>query len=153
MNPQAAQQQYLRTRVLTATPEQLQMMLYDGAIRFCEQARAALEAHDYERSYHTISRVQKIITEMNCTLKRDVLPELCDRLAALYGYAYKKLIEANVRHDVAALDEALELLRYQRETWAMLLDQLGKQKAAAAATKLDLPAPDPRMEAGISMQG
>ena len=153
MNPQNAQQQYLRTRVMTATPEQLQMMLYDGAIRFSEQARAALEAHDYEKSYNMISRVQKIITEMSCTLKRDVLPELCDKLTALYGYVYKKLIEANVQHSVDAIDEALELMRYQRETWALLLDQLGKQKAAVAATKINLPAPDPRMEAGISMQG
>jgi len=153
MNPQTAQQQYLRTRVMTATPEQLQMMLYDGAIRFSEQARAALEARDYEKSYNMISRVQKIITEMSCTLKREVLPELCDKLTALYGYVYKKLIEANVQHSVEAMDEALELLRYQRETWALLLDQLGRQKAAVAATKINLPAPDPRMEAGISMQG
>ena len=153
MNPQAAQQQYLRTRVLTATPEQLQMMLYDGAIRFAEQARAALEAHDYERSYNTISRVQKIITELSCTLKREQSPELCDKLSALYAYVYKKLLEANVQHSVEALTEALGLLRYQRETWAMLLDQLGKQKAAAAATKLNLPAPDQRMEQSISMRG
>jgi len=139
--------------VMTATPEQLQMMLYDGAIRFSEQARAALEARDYEKSYNMISRVQKIITEMSCTLKREVLPELCDKLTALYGYVYKKLIEANVQHSVGAIDEALELLRYQRETWALLLDQLGRQKAAVAATKINLPAPDPRMEAGISMQG
>jgi len=153
MNPQTAQQQYLRTRVMTATPEQLQMMLYDGAIRFSEQARAALEARDYEKSYNMISRVQKIITEMSCTLKRDVLPELCDKLTALYSYVYKKLIEANVQHSVGAIDEALELLRYQRQTWSLLLDQLGKQKAAVAATRINMPAPDPRMEAGISMQG
>jgi len=151
-NPQAAAN-YLKMRVMTATPEQLQMMLYDGAIRFSEQARAALEARDYEKSYNMISRVQKIITEMSCTLKREVLPELCDKLTALYGYVYKKLIEANVQHSVGAIDEALELLRYQRETWALLLDQLGRQKAAVAATKINLPAPDPRMEAGISMQG
>ena len=152
MNPQAAQN-YLRTKVLTATPEQLQLMLYDGAIRFGDQARAALVAKNYEQSYNLISRVQKIITEMSCTLKRDLLPELCDKLSALYGYVYKKLIEANVKHSLAALNEALELLRYQRQTWAMLLDQLGKQKAAAAATKLDMPAPNQRMEASISMQG
>jgi flagellar protein FliS len=153
MNPQSAQQQYLRTRVMTATPEQLQMMLYDGAIRFSEQAKAALEARDYERSYNMISRVQKILTELSCTMKRDVAPELCDKLSALYSYLYKRLIEANVQHSVAAVDETLELLRYQRETWAMLLDHLGKQKAAAAATKINMPSPDPRMEASISMQG
>ena len=138
---------------MTATPEQLQMMLYDGALRFAEQAKAALEAQDYERSYNTISRVQKIITELSCTLKRDAFPELCDKLAALYSYVFKKLVEANVQHSAAAMEEAIGLLRYQRDTWAMLLDQLGKQKAAAAASKINLPAPDQRMEASISMQG
>ena len=63
MNPQAAQQaqNYLRTRVMTATPEQLQMMLYDGAIRFAEQAKAALVAEDFEKSYQSIARVQKSV--------------------------------------------------------------------------------------------
>jgi flagellar protein FliS len=152
MNPQAAQN-YLRTRVMTATPELLQMMLYDGAIRFAEQAKAALEAEDYEKSYQSIARVQKILTEMSCGLKPDVLPELCEKLSALYSYVYRRLIDANVQHDVAALDEAIGLLRYQRETWSMLLDQLGKQKAAVAATKINMPAPDGRMEASISMRG
>ena len=152
MNPQAAQN-YLRTRVLTATPEQLQMMLYDGAIRFAEQAKAALDVGDFEKSYQSISRVQKILTEMSCGLKHDVLPELCEKLSALYSYVYRKLIDANVKHDAEALAEAIALLKYQRETWALLLDQLGKQKAAVAATKINMPAPDGRMEASISMQG
>jgi flagellar protein FliS len=152
MNPQAAQN-YLRTRVMTATPEQLQMMLYDGAIRFAEQAKAALVAEDYEKSYQSIARVQKILTEMSCGLKHDVLPELCEKLASLYSYVYRKLIDANVQHDAEALEEAITLLRYQRETWALLLDQLGKQKAAVAATKINMPAPDGRMEASISMRG
>lgn len=152
MNPQAAQQ-YLRTKILTATPEQLQLMLYDGAIRFGEQARAALQQNNFEQTYNLISRVQKIITEMSCTLKHDVSPDLCGKLAALYNFAYKKLIEANIEHKIESLDEALNVLRYQRQTWAMLLDQLGKQKAAAAATRLEMPAPSERMEASISMQG
>ena len=147
-NPQAAQN-YLKTKVFTATPEQLQLMLYDGAIRFGEQARAALEAKNYEQSYNMIARVQRIITEMNSSLKHDVAPELCKKLASLYNYIYRRLVEANVDHTVKSLDEALTLLRYQRETWVMLLDQLGKTKAAAAATRLDMPAPDARMEQSI----
>src|SRR5947199_1877586 len=96
-NSQAAQN-YLRTRVMTATPEQLQMMLYDGALRFGEQARGALAQKNYEQTYNNVSRVQKIITEMLSTLKHDVAPELCGRLAAIYKYVYKKLIEASVEH-------------------------------------------------------
>lgn len=152
MNPNVAQN-YLKTRVMTATPEQLQMMLFDGALRFGEQAKLALEKKDYETSYNNITRVQKILTELSCTLKHDVAPDLCKKLAALYSYAYRKLIEANVEHKLESLNEAMQILRYQRETWAMLLDQLGKTKAAAAATKIDVPAPDQRMEASLRMTG
>ncbi|HEY8666574.1 MAG TPA: flagellar export chaperone FliS [Tepidisphaeraceae bacterium] len=151
MNSQGAQQ-YLRTKVLTATPEQLQLMLYDGAIRFGEQAKIALQQKNYEETYNLISRVQKIIAEMSCTLKHDVYPELCGKLAALYTYAYKKLIEANIDHKMESLEEALGILKYQRETWALLLAELGKTKAGAAANKLNLPAPSERMEASMSMQ-
>ena len=149
-NPQAAQN-YLRMRVMTATPEQLQMMLYDGAIRFAEQGRMALQEKNYEKSYTMISRVQKILTEMSASLKHDIFPELCGKLAALYNFAYRKLIEANVDHTIDSLDEALNVLRFQRETWALLLDQLGKSKAANAATKINMPGPNERMEAKISM--
>lgn len=151
-NAQVAQN-YLKTKVFTATPEQLQLMLYDGAIRFAEQARSAIEQHNFEQSYHLIVRVQKIIMEMSCTLKHDVAPELCGKLSALYNFVYRKLIEANVDHLTAPLDEALQILRYQRQTWMMLLDQLGKTRAARAATTIDMPAPDARMEASIRLTG
>jgi hypothetical protein len=52
-----------------------------------------------------------------------------------------------------SLDEATNVLKYQRRTWALLMDQLGKKKAAEAATKLDFPSPDSRMEAKISFEG
>lgn len=152
MNPQAAQN-YLRMRVLTATPEQLQLMLYDGAIRFAEQARIGLEKRDYDQSYSMISRVQKIITELQCALKPDVSPEVCGKLSSLYNYVYRKLVDASIQHELPALDEAISILKYQRETWALLLGELGKSKAATAVGKLDVPAPDERMEASISMQG
>lgn len=152
MNPQGAQN-YFRTRVMTATPEQLQMMLFDGVIRYGEQARLALESKNWETSFNLITRMQKIIIELNGSLKHNVLPELCGKLASLYNYAYRMLIEANVQHRLDSLDEALKIMRFQRETWAMLLDQLAKKKAAAGAQSLDMPAPDRRMEASISMQG
>jgi flagellar protein FliS len=149
MSSQAAQN-YLRTKILTATPEQLQLMLYDGAIRFAEQAKAALLKKDFEGSYTAISRAQKILAELQSGLRHDVSPELCGKLASLYNFVYRKLLEANVDHTLPPVEEALAILRYQRETWAMLLDQLGKQKAGAAATKIDMPSPDARMEAKIN---
>ena len=150
---QQGAQNYLRTKVLTATPEQLQLMLYDGAIRFGEQARVALQSKKYEESFSLISRMQKILTELSCSLKHDVFPELCAKLSSLYNYAYRKLVEANIDHKIDSLDEALSVLRFQRETWSLLLQDLGKKKAAAAANMLDMPSPDEKMEASISMQG
>lgn len=152
MNGQAANS-YLRTKVLTATPEQLQMMLYDGAIRFCDQARSAILEKNWEQCYNLISRVQKIIMEMSCALKHDVYPDLCAKLAALYNYIYRKLMEASTQHKIESLDEALHVLKYQRQTWQMLMDELSRQKATVAARKLDVPAPSERMEASISIQG
>jgi flagellar protein FliS len=146
-------QNYLRTKVLTATPEQLQLMLYDGAIRFGEQARAALEKKEFEQSFTLLTRAQKIIMEMTASLKHEVYPELCGKLASLYNFVYRKLVEANIEHTLPPLDEALQILRYQRETWTLLLGELGKTKAAAAAKTIDMPAPNASMEASISMQG
>jgi len=152
MNPQGAQH-YLRTKVLTATPEQLQLMLYDGALRFGQQARAALDNKRYEESYTLIVRVQKIVLELMSTLKHEVTPDLCAKLASLYNFVYRRLVDANVTHEVKALDEALEILQYQRETWALLMQELQKKKAGAAAQQLDVPEPNARMEASICMQG
>lgn len=152
MNPQAAQN-YLRTRVLTATPEQLQMMLYDGAIRFADAGRSAILKKDWEGTYHNCSRALKIITELNASLKHDIAPALCRKLTSLYNYIYRKVVEASLHHTVESIDEALKMLRFQRQTWAMLLDKLGKQKAADAASRFDFPEPSKQMEAVLSVQG
>lgn len=150
MNSQAAAN-YLRTKVFTATPEQLQLMLYDGAIRFAEQGKAALQQKNYEASFNALSRAQKIIAELQCGLRPDLAPELCGKLSALYTFVFRKLVEANIERRLDAVDDALNILRYQRETWVLLLDQLGKAKAGRAAHAIDMPAPNEQMEARIRM--
>ncbi len=152
MNQQAAQK-YLETKVRTATPEQLQMMLFDGALRFCEQGKVALEKKNFEQSHQALSSAQAIVNQLICSLRPDVMPELCAKLKGLYAFAYRRLVDANLHHKMQSLDEATNVLKYQRRTWALLMDQLGKKKAAEAATKLDFPSPDSRMEAKISFEG
>jgi flagellin-specific chaperone FliS len=71
-------------------------------------------------------------------------------LAALYNFVYRKLIESNIEHTTPPLDDALEILKYQRETWSMLLQQLGKTRAAVLARSIDMPAPSAEMEARIN---
>ena len=118
---------YLRTRVLTATPQELRLMLFDGALKFCRQAIDARSKEDRETAYNGLMRAQKIVLELNNSLKHDVDPELTSRLSALYTYIYKLLVDANVNHSVKEIEEALKLLEYERETWQMLMSQLAEQ--------------------------
>ena len=133
---------YLRATVMTATPEQLQLMLYDGAIRFAEQGKAALAQRRFDRSYDRLTRAQKVVSELQAGLRPDRDADLCRRLDALYDFAYRRLVEANVGHDPRHVDEALDVLRYQRETWSMLMRQAADEKAASGAASLPMPSPE-----------
>lgn len=144
-----AANEYLKAKVLTATAEQLQMMLYDGAIRFCEKALVGLDQKQFDVSYTALSRAQKVLLELHGSLKHNIAPDLCANLASLYMWCYKRLVDANLKRDREAVEQALQILKYQRETWAMLLERLGRKNAGAAAVKLDVPAPDDRMEASF----
>ena len=132
-----AENPYLRDAVMTATPEQLQLMLYDGAIRFAMQGRDALEQKDYATSYEKLTRAQNIITEMQTGLNYDVNPELCERVASIYNFLFSKLVDANVQHDVKAVDDALQVLSLERETWQILVDKVNKVREQQNAKDLD----------------
>ena len=133
---QDAQGEYLRNAVLTATPEQLQLMLYDGAIRFARQGREAMEKRDWETSCEKLLRAERIVAQLQEGLRPEVNPELCAQMAALYGFTYSRLVEANMKRDVALIDEALQLLDHMRETWRLLLEKIRSVPSAN-----DAPAP------------
>jgi flagellar protein FliS len=122
----AEENPYLRDAVMTATPEQLQLMLYDGCIRYALQARDAIERKDFETSYEKLTRAQHIILEMQNGLNYDVNRKLCERVASIYNFLYRKLIDASVQRDVQAIDDALRVLRIERETWQILVDKVNK---------------------------
>jgi flagellar protein FliS len=124
---QAGPNPYLRTKILTASPEQLRLMLYEGAIRFCRQGAAAIEAKDWEGSYNNLMRAQKIVLELSTSLNHNMAPELCAKLSGLYTYIYRRLVEANVQRSAALVREALQLLEYERETWQMAMERQGAQ--------------------------
>jgi flagellar secretion chaperone FliS len=128
----APTQEYLKTKVMTASPEMLTLMLWDGAIRFAEQGKEAILKKDIEGSYKALVRSQKIITELTTSLKRDVDRDLTEKLAALYNFIYRRLVSANVTKDEKLVDDALEIMRHQRETWVMLMDKLSKERVTEA---------------------
>lgn len=124
---------YLRNQVMSAKPEQLRLMLFDGAIRFLNRARKGLIDQDYDVSYTNISKAQKIVLELSNSLDRGVMPEVTEKLSALYTFIYRLLIDASTQRDTDPLDEAVKLLKYERETWAMLIEKVAGQPATGAA--------------------
>ncbi len=143
---------YLRDAVMTASAEQLQLMLYDGAIRFSRQGRDALIAENFEESYDKLSRAQAIVSEMESGLRHEVNPELCSRMAALYSFIYRKLVEAGLRHEPAHIDDALKVLHLERETWVMLIDRIAAERANPALAQQSAPV-DPPSEGGLCVDG
>ena len=132
MNPNPAAQSYLRTKILTASPEELRLMLYEGAIKFCQQAKQAMTDRDIEASHNALMRAQKIVLELSTSLNHEVAPEICDRLSALYTFIYRRLVDANVNKDVKAIEESLKLLDYEKETWQLLMEQTATKDGKAA---------------------
>lgn len=124
---------YLRTKIMTASPEELRLMLYDGCLKFCRQAKAELKKDkpDFEVVYENFMRGQKIVLELSTSLNHDVAPELCEKLSALYTYIYRLLVDANLERDPAKVDEAVQLLEYERETWAMFMQRNAEAQAEA----------------------
>lgn len=128
MNSSAkASREYLKSAVMTASPEQLQLMLLDGAVRYAERGRKALQQHDLEGAFNGFERAQRIVLELNNGLRREVNPRLVDEMAALYDFIYRRLIDANVHREIQAVDDALLILRHQRETWALLIERLARE--------------------------
>lgn len=122
---------YLKTKVLTANPVELRMMLFDGAIRFAEQAKAALEKKDYEGTYNGATRCQAILLELLNSLKPEHDETLCKQLSGLYTYMYTTMIKGTSERNPALIAEVIKLLSYERQTWKMLIDQLSAENRAA----------------------
>lgn len=122
--------EYLRNAVLTASPEQLHLMLYDGAIRFTRAGLEGLRIQNWETAFNGFTRAQKIVLEMHNSLNYDVDRALCQRMASLYNFIYRKLVEASVERNPGIAEEVIGLLEYQRETWVMLMKKAQEEHAA-----------------------
>ena len=149
---QDASSEYLRNAVMTATPEQLQLMLYDGAIRFTRQAREAMERKDLETSCEKLLRVQRIMIELQSGLRSEINPELCSQMSALYSFVYDRLVEANMKRDLACIEEGLRILEHMRETWRLLLEKLCGAPASPSPTSHPSPATTTGVGEALSLE-
>ncbi len=113
--------QYNNSKILTASPAELTLMLYDGAIKFCNIAIMGVEQKDIQKAHTNIVRVQRIIEEFRSTLDRKY-PVSAD-FDRVYVYLLQRLLEANLHKDAEILKEVLSHLRSMRDTWVEVMKQ------------------------------
>lgn len=111
-NPYAS---YANTKVQTATPAQLTLMLYDGAIKFCNLAITAIENKQIESANTNIQKAEAIIAEFRATL--DFKYPVAKDFDVVYEYIQRRLLMANIKKDKEILEEVLGHLRTMRDTW------------------------------------
>jgi flagellar protein FliS len=107
--------QYANNRIMTASPAELTLMLYEGAIKFNNIAIAAIKEHDIQRAHINIVKAQNVIQYLQQTL--DTKYEVSKDFDNIYDYLTRRLLEANVNKDVEILEEVNGHLRSVRDTW------------------------------------
>ncbi|HEV7928072.1 MAG TPA: flagellar export chaperone FliS [Verrucomicrobiae bacterium] len=135
---------YRKVATQTATPGQLVLMLYDGALRFLDKAQAGFEYEDPKHFNETINnnilRAQAIIHELNASLDMKAGAEVASNFRSLYNYFYRRLTEANHTKQKAPLEEVISHIRELRDSWAEMLRRGGDNDPAA----------DPRLTAAAA---
>lgn len=114
--------QYQQNQIDTASREQILIMLYDGAIRFCRQALDAMESGNDKLKREKISRALAIVTEFSNTLDREIGGEIAENLDALYHFMIRELTSANLQNDSEKITVVIGLLCELRETWMQAIE-------------------------------
>lgn len=121
-----AAEAYKRQQILTATPEQLTLMLYNGCLKFIGEGIDAVSAKKYEAANTSLQKAQRIISEFRLTLNMDY--EISHQLFPLYNYVYDRLVEGNIRSDVSKLEEARDIITELRDAWVGAMKKARAEK-------------------------
>lgn len=120
MNPALqAQNAYKQNSVLSASPEQLVLMLYDGALRFLGQAATAMREGDVPTANGRLRRAEAILDELRATLDPSA-GDIAERLEAIYVFCRQFLVEAQLEQDAAKIDSVAGLVGELRGAWAAI---------------------------------
>lgn len=118
---------YQKNAILTASKPELTLMLYEGAIKFCNIGIMAIEKKNYEKANNNLKKAQAIIMELRVTL--DHKYPVWEDFERVYDYIYRRLIEGNIHKDIEVVEDALKYIREMRDTWkeVMRLNKVAPQ--------------------------
>ena len=119
---------YQNNSVNTASPAELTLMLYNGCLKFLKLAKKGIEDKNIEVKNTNLIKAQKIVQELMVTLNMDV--EMSKNLMSMYDYLNRRLMEANVKNDVAIIEEVEGYVTEFRDTWKQVI-QTNRQQTYA----------------------
>ena len=125
---------YQQNQISTASPEQILLMLYDGAIRFTRQAISGIEIGDSTQRRYGVSKTMAIVSEFSNSLNREIGGKIAEDLDALYDFMIRELTAANLENDVEKLKVVEKLLVDLRQTWGEAVEINKKETAALKAS-------------------
>lgn len=117
-------QAYQQNSAMTASPQELTLMLYNGSLKFIRIARKAMIENNFEVKNTNMIKAQAIVQELRITLNQDI--EMSKNLEQLYEYIYSRLIDANMKNDLEILEEAEGYMIELRDTWKQVMELVKK---------------------------
>ncbi len=130
MLAQNAYAQYNKNKIMTASPAELTLMLYDGCIKFMNVALMAIDEGDIEKAHNNIRKAERIIEEFRATL--DMKYPVAQDFERVYKYVAKRLVEANMGKDREILEECITHIRSMRDTWREVMRIVGHSEERTA---------------------
>ena len=127
----SAAEAYKKQQIMTATPEALTLMLYNGCLKFIKEGADALAEKNYEAANTSLQKAQNIISEFRVTLNMDY--EISHQLLPLYNYAYDRLVEGNLDDNFDAIKEATDIITELLDAWAQAMKKAREEKGAQRA--------------------
>lgn len=127
-----ASDHYLATEVTTATPQKLQLMLIDGALRFAHQAMHAWREANDEQAGEALVRCQQIVSEVLCGLRPEHDRQLTRKVASIYLYVFRTLTTAHMQRDETLLRDVISVLEIERDTWRQVCQSLPGERTVPA---------------------
>lgn len=119
---------YLETEVMTATPQKLQYMLIDAAIRYLGRAKLHRSEGRQEQACEALIRAQQIVTQILTGLDHEIDPGLTKKVAAIYMFVFRSINEAQVSRDSSKIDDCVSVLEIERDTWRLVCEKLEQEK-------------------------
>ncbi|MCE5326287.1 MAG: flagellar export chaperone FliS [Planctomycetaceae bacterium] len=113
---------YTENKIATQTGGKIVVMLYEGAIRFLKRAVAQIEAQDWEGKNVSIQKAQAVIDELRAALNKQAGGDVADNLWKLYDFMYRRLVEANIRKDIARIGEVIAIMEDLLQGWRGISD-------------------------------